>query len=233
MATWSPSRRERGRGCGGSCGRPSRSGGRCATSPRPPRSIREAESRGWGPRRLCRRGGGLPRGIDHVLGRRDFESPPRPWEVTMLARRLAGAPAPPLAAYLDWGFTAIDLEVRATADRDAAAARIPGLRRRARRAQADRRDVRRARSRAHHERDVRRPGRCPTAGPSTPPTARPTSCWPNTSARWCGSRPTAPGSRCRSVTPFGRLERRHVFDGLARGLAGGELDPSHGGAGLA
>jgi hypothetical protein len=32
--------------------------------------------------------------------------------------------------------------------------------------------------------------------------------------------------------PFGRLERRHVMDGLARGLAGGELDTSNGGAGL-
>jgi K+-sensing histidine kinase KdpD len=31
--------------------------------------------------------------------------------------------------------------------------------------------------------------------------------------------------------PFGRLERRHVFDGLARGLSG-EMDRSHGGAGL-
>jgi hypothetical protein len=33
--------------------------------------------------------------------------------------------------------------------------------------------------------------------------------------------------------PFGRLERHHVFDGLARGLSGGEqIDRSHGGAGL-
>jgi len=32
--------------------------------------------------------------------------------------------------------------------------------------------------------------------------------------------------------PFGRLERKHVFAGLARGLAGGEMDRSHGGAGL-
>ena len=32
--------------------------------------------------------------------------------------------------------------------------------------------------------------------------------------------------------PFGRLERRDVFDGLARGLAGGEMDKSQGGAGL-
>ncbi len=32
--------------------------------------------------------------------------------------------------------------------------------------------------------------------------------------------------------PFGGLQRRHVFDGLARGLAG-EMDKSHGGAGSA
>jgi hypothetical protein len=32
--------------------------------------------------------------------------------------------------------------------------------------------------------------------------------------------------------PFGGLERHHVFDGLARGLAGGQQDRGHGGAGL-
>ena len=32
--------------------------------------------------------------------------------------------------------------------------------------------------------------------------------------------------------PFGRLERKHVVEGLARGLAGGEMDQTHGGAGL-
>jgi hypothetical protein len=32
--------------------------------------------------------------------------------------------------------------------------------------------------------------------------------------------------------PFGRLQRKHVFEGLARGLAQGEMDTSHGGAGL-
>jgi len=31
---------------------------------------------------------------------------------------------------------------------------------------------------------------------------------------------------------FGGLLRKHVVDGLARGLAGGEMDQSHGGAGL-
>jgi len=34
------------------------------------------------------------------------------------------------------------------------------------------------------------------------------------------------------VDPFGGLRRHHVFAGLARGLKGGEMDQSHGGAGL-
>jgi hypothetical protein len=32
--------------------------------------------------------------------------------------------------------------------------------------------------------------------------------------------------------PFGRLERHHVFGGLSRSLSGGDMDRSHGGAGL-
>src|SRR5205814_997871 len=48
--------------------------------------------------------------IDNVVGRRDFESPPRTWEIAMLARRLQGVPTPPLSAYLDWGFSAQDIE---------------------------------------------------------------------------------------------------------------------------
>ena len=64
------------------------------------------------------------RAIDHVLGRRDFESPPRAWEIVMVARRLAGVSPAPLSGYLDWGFTALDVEVRTTSDRDTAVAQI-------------------------------------------------------------------------------------------------------------
>src|SRR5262245_27576443 len=42
----------------------------------------------------------------------------------MLARRLVGGGTPPLAAYLDWGFTSRDLEVGSTRDRDGAVAEI-------------------------------------------------------------------------------------------------------------
>ena len=67
--------------------------------------------------------------IDHVLGRKDFESTPRPWEVLMIARRLAAPSAspPPLSAFLDWGFAAVELDVRTTSDRDLAVARLGEL----------------------------------------------------------------------------------------------------------
>jgi hypothetical protein len=169
--------------------------------------------------------------INHVLGRRDFESPPRAWELTMLARRLEGAPAPPLGGYLDWGFTAIDLEVRATADRDRAAARIQdfvavlGVPRRIAEMFAE----------LGHELIMNAMYDAPIDAFGQPRYAadrkadivladheRP------------ALRVATDGTRLalQIRDPFGRLERRHVVDGLARGLAGGELDRSHGGAGL-
>ena len=66
-------------------------------------------------------------GLTHVLGRRDFESPPRAWEVLMTARRWSLDAPPPLSAYLDWGAHAIELEVGSSAERDAAVARIQEL----------------------------------------------------------------------------------------------------------
>ncbi|HEX7836454.1 MAG TPA: hypothetical protein VF469_03275 [Kofleriaceae bacterium] len=170
-------------------------------------------------------------GISHVLGRRDFESPPRSWELTMLARRLAGAAAPPLAAYLDWGFSAADIDVRATADRDAAVARIQdfvaalGVPRR----------IAEMFSELGHELIMNAMYGAPVDAFGRPRYAadrkadivladheRP------------ALRIATDGSRLalQIRDPFGRLERRHVVDGLARGLAGGEIDRSGGGAGL-
>jgi hypothetical protein len=170
-------------------------------------------------------------GINHVLARRDFESPPRAWEVVMLARRLAGAAAPALGAYLDWGFSAIDLDVRATADRDAAIGRIQefiaalGVPRRVAEMFAE----------LGHELIMNAMYDAPVDAFGRPRYAadrkadivladheRP------------ALRLATDGTRLALQVrdPFGRLERRHVVDGLARGLAGGELDRSHGGAGL-
>jgi hypothetical protein len=169
--------------------------------------------------------------INHVLGRRNFESPPPAWELTMLARRLQGGPAPPLGAYLDWGFTAIDLEVRATADRDAAAARIQDF---VGALQVPRR-IAELFAELGHELIMNAMYDAPVDAQGRP--------------RYAGDRKAnivladherpvvriaTDGTRLAMQVrdPFGRLERRHVVDGLARGLAGGELDDSHGGAGL-
>jgi hypothetical protein len=180
-------------------------------------------------------GGPTPRDsasrIDHVLGRRDFESPPRAWEITMLARRLAGVPAPPIGAYLAWGFAALEMEVCTTADRDAAATQIQDF---VGALQVPRR-VAEMFAELGHELLMNAMYDAPVDGHGRP--------------RYAGNRKAdivlaeherpavriaTDGTRLalQIRDPFGRLERHHVFDGLARGLAGGEMDTRHGGAGL-
>jgi hypothetical protein len=168
--------------------------------------------------------------IDHVLGRRDFESPPRTWEVTMLARRLQTAATAPLGAYLDWGFSSSDIEIRSTADRDAAAAQIQDF---VARLHVPHR-VSEMFSELGHELIMNAMYDAPVDALGKP--------------KYAGDRKASivlaeherpllriatDGTRLALQVrdPFGRLERRHVFDGLARGLAG-EMDTSHGGAGL-
>jgi hypothetical protein len=170
--------------------------------------------------------------IRHVLGRKDFETPPRTWEVLMVARRLQDAQAtPPLAAYLDWGFTALDLTIRSTADRDAAVQQIQDF---VGALQVPKR-VAEMFGELGHELIMNALYDAPADAAGAP--------------RFAGDRkaavtlapaeqPTAKlatdGSRLvfQIRDPFGRLERRHVVDGLARGLASGELDRAGGGAGL-
>ncbi len=168
--------------------------------------------------------------IDHVLGRRDFESPPRPWEVTMLARRLQTASAPPLAGYLDWGFSSTDLEIRSTADRDAAAALIHDF---VAQLHVPNR-VSEMFSELGHELIMNAMYDAPIDALGKPKYAadRKASIVLADHER-PALRIATDGSRLALQVrdPFGRLERRHVFDGLARGLAG-EMDTSHGGAGL-
>jgi hypothetical protein len=169
--------------------------------------------------------------IDHVLGRRNFESPPRAWEVAMLARRLQGAAAPPLSAYLAWGFTALDIEVRASGDREAVAARIQDfvgslqVPRRIAEMFAELADE--LIMNAIYDAPIDAFGRPKYAGDRKTAIALAAHEQPvmriATDGSWLA---------LQIRDPFGRLERRHVFEGLARGLASGELDRSGGGAGL-
>jgi len=170
--------------------------------------------------------------IDHVLARRDFESPPRAWEVAMVARRLAspGAP-PPLAAYVDWGFSAADFDVRSTADRDAA---VSGVQDFVGKLTVPKRVADMA-GELVHELVMNAMYDAPVDASGRPKYASDRKADVRLSDN---ERPAvrlaSDGTKLvlQVRDPFGRLERRHVFDGLARGLAGGEQDRSHGGAGL-
>ena len=171
--------------------------------------------------------------IDNVLGRKDFESAPRSWEVLMLARRLvqgSGSP-PPLSAYLDWGFSAIELEVRTTSDRDAAVAQIQQF---VTNLQVPKRVAEMFGELGHellmnamYDAPVDMHGRPKYALDRKADVRLADDERPNVRLATDGSKLVL-----QVRDPFGRLERKHVFEGLARGLAGGEMDNSHGGAGL-
>jgi len=171
--------------------------------------------------------------IDHVLGRKDFESPPRAWETIMVARRLANpaSPPPPLAAYLDWGYHAIELDVRATSDRDTAVAKIQeligslGVPKRVAEMFAELGHE--LIMNAMYDAPVDAHGRPKYAGDRKAEVVLDEAERPHVKLGTDGSRLVL-----QVRDPFGRLERKHVVDGLARGLAGGEMDQTHGGAGL-
>ncbi len=169
--------------------------------------------------------------IDHVLGRKDFETPPRAWETVMVARRLAGATTPPLSAFLDWGYHAIELDVRNTADRDIAAGTIQefvgalGVPKRVAEMFAELGHE--LIMNAMYDAPVDAHGRPKYAGDRKAEVILDEDERPRVRIGTDGSKLVL-----QVRDPFGRLERRHVVDGLARGLAGGEMDQSHGGAGL-
>ena len=169
--------------------------------------------------------------IDNVVGRRDFESAPRAWEITMLARRLQGVPTPPLSAYLDWGFSAQDIEVRGSRDRDAATGKIHdfvaalGVPRRVAEMFAELGEE--LLMNAMYDAPVDAAGRPKYAADRKASIDLPAHERPALRIATDGTR-----LALQIRDPFGRLERRHVFEGLARGLASGEQDRSGGGAGL-
>jgi hypothetical protein len=169
--------------------------------------------------------------IDHVLGRRDFDTPPRAWEVAMVARRFLAPVTPPLSAYLDWGFSALELDVRTSADRDAAVRRIQDL---VGALQAPRRIAEMFGELAHelimnamYDAPIDGHGRPKFAGDRKADVKLADGERPIVRAATDGSKLVL-----QVRDPFGRLERAHVVDGLARGLANGEIDRSGGGAGL-
>lgn len=170
--------------------------------------------------------------ISHVLARKDFESPPRPWELLMAARRiLLGDGAPPFTAYLDWGAQIISLAVSSTADRDRAVGNVQEF---IARLQAPKR-VGEMFGELAHELLMNAMYDAPVDATGHPMYAADRKAEITLSAAQqptvlLGTDGTKLALQVRD--PFGRLQRNHVVGGLLRGLSGGEMDQSHGGAGL-
>ena len=166
-------------------------------------------------------------GIDHVLARRDFDSPPAAWELLMVAR----GGAPPFAGYLDWGFSELTCEVGSSHERDVVLQRIGDL---VAALHVPNRVVEMVGELAYelvmnamYDAPVDARGRAIYAANRKAQITLAAHERPTVRAGTDGSRFVLQVS-----DPFGRLERRHIVDGLARGFAGGEQDRSHGGAGL-
>jgi hypothetical protein len=171
--------------------------------------------------------------ISNIFGRPNFESWPRDWELMMVLRRLArpdegGAPFP---AFMRWGFTGFQEKVAGSQARDEVVAKVGrfiarlGVPKRIGELFAEL--THEMLMNALFDAPVDAAGNLKYALdrkadisllPEEQPTVRLAT--------------DGPRIALQVVDPFGRLERKHVFAGLARGLAGGEMDTSHGGAGL-
>lgn len=171
--------------------------------------------------------------ISNIFGRPNFESAPRDWELTMVLRRLLrpAEGAPPFSSYLSWGFTGFQEQVASTAGREEAVGKVSrfinrlGVPKRVGELFAE----------LAHEMLMNAMFDAPVDAAGNPKYAL------DRKANINLPEPEQPTLRLATdgqrvvvqvIDPFGGLQRKHVFAGLARGLAGGEMDTSHGGAGL-
>ncbi len=170
--------------------------------------------------------------ICNVLGRKDFESTPRPWELMLVLRRIVDpGQVPSIGSYLDWGFQGYQEKVATTAARDASVANIQAF---INRLQVPKR-IAEMFGELGHEMLMNAMYDAPADAQGKPKYAldrKADISLPD--AEQPVLRMATDGSKLvlQVRDPFGRLQKKHVFDGLARGLAQGEMDTSHGGAGL-
>jgi hypothetical protein len=171
--------------------------------------------------------------ISNVFGRANFESTPRDFELLMLARRMLrpGDGGPPFSSLLAWGFTGFQEQVRDTAGRDAAVGRVQRY--------IDRMGVPKRVGEMFgelaHELLMNAIYDAPADASGKARHAHDRKAHVVLDDREAATLKLAcDGARLaiQVSDPFGRLQRKHVFAGLARGLKGGQMDQSHGGAGL-
>ena len=171
--------------------------------------------------------------ISNLFGRANFESTPRDWELLYAARRvLRPEEPPPFAAMLNWGFVGFKESVADTEGRERA---VKLVQRFIDQMGCPKRVGEMFGELAHellmnaiYDAPVDRNTGHPLFAHDRKANVR---LSPQDAATL---RLASDGAvvAIQVTDPFGRLRRKHVFAGLARGLKGGEMDQSHGGAGL-
>lgn len=169
--------------------------------------------------------------LNFLLGRDGKDAAPREWELLWVIRRLVGGEMPGLASLLAWGYTGFKEQIHNTGQRDAC---VEGVVRFCEKLNMPGR-VQEMFGELTHEMLMNAMYDAPVDNAGRP--------------KYSGDRKASitldPGEaatiRCASdgmrmvisvMDPFGRLPRGAVFGGIARGLRGGEMDQSNGGAGL-
>jgi hypothetical protein len=171
--------------------------------------------------------------ISNVLGRPDFDSAPRGWELMLVLRRLLRPKeeGPKFAWFLDWGFTGFQERITDTSHRDHVVEKVQrfvhhlGVRER----------IGELFGELAHELVMNAMFAAPMDHHGRPKynlDRKATLVLPE--AEQPHLRLASDGTRLaiQVTDQFGRLERRDVFEGLQRGLNGGMMDRSRGGAGL-
>ena len=171
--------------------------------------------------------------MSNILGRPKFDSAPRGWELMMVLRRLARPQddGPKFAWFLSWGFSGFQERVDTSATRDRLVAKVQAFAER----MGARKKVAELFNKVAHELLMNSMHDAPVDS--------------NGEAKYAADRNAdlrlteherpilklaSDGSKLaiQVTDPFGGLQREKVFGGIARGLTGGQLDTSHGGAGL-
>ncbi|MCD6498181.1 MAG: hypothetical protein J7M25_07800 [Deltaproteobacteria bacterium] len=169
--------------------------------------------------------------LSHILGRASPDVPPREWEILWTVRRMITGERPSLASLLHWGYTGFKETVRTPRDRDLC---VEGVVRFCERLNTPGR-VREMLGEFAHELLMNAMYDAPVDAAGQPKYAH------DRKAQIELSDDEAAVIRCASdgtkilisvVDRFGRLPRDKVFSGMLRGLDGGIMDKSYGGAGL-
>ncbi|MDY0001979.1 MAG: hypothetical protein RBU30_11835 [Polyangia bacterium] len=169
--------------------------------------------------------------LDFLLGRDGKDAAPREWELLYLVRRLLGGESPGLGALLAWGYTGFKELVHNPTQRDAC---VEGVVRFCQKLNMPGR-VQEMFAELSHELLMNAMYDAPVDSSGRPKYSQ------DRKAQITLEPEEAATIRCASdgmrmvisvSDPFGRLPRRAVFGGMARGLRGGEMDQRNGGAGL-